>query len=110
MQTDTRHSFPARLLSLAAMAALLERLDAKPAGSSLASAEQYRQVAQRTSALLAEAPTDSHLHSLLAASPAISELYENLRYPQAGLCLAPLEKALDAELAASAAIERARRA
>jgi hypothetical protein len=35
-------------------------------------------------------------------------LYENLRYAHAGLCRAPLETALNAELAASAAIDRAR--
>jgi hypothetical protein len=37
-------------------------------------------------------------------------LYENLRYSAAGLCRAPLETALNAELAATAAIARARRA
>lgn len=116
MQTDLRHALPARLLSLAAMAALLERLESNPpvaragqAGTGKASAEQYRLVAMRTSALLAETPTDSHLHALLAASPATAQLYENLRYQHAGLCMAPLEEALNAELAAGAAIERARR-
>ena len=105
MQTDI-HSLPARLHSLAAMAGLLQRLD-NELGS--ASAEQYRRVAQQVSALLAQAQPDAHLHALLAVAPATSEVYENLRYDIAGLCRAPLAAALDAELAAAAAIAKAKR-
>ena len=107
MQTDLRRPLPARLHTLAAMASLLQRLDQQPLS---ASAEQYRAVARQVSALLAAAEPDDLLHALLASAPAAADLYENLRYEMAGLCLAPLETALNAELAASAAIMRARKA
>jgi hypothetical protein len=108
MQTDTRHSLPARLHSLAAMAGLLERLEHVPANSQSASAEQYRGVARQVSRLLSEAEPDELLHKLLNAAPATAELYENLRYDVAGLCRSPLEMALNAELSAGAAIAKAR--
>jgi hypothetical protein len=108
MQTDTRHPLPARLHSLAAMAGLLERLERISAHSESASAEQYRGVARQVSRLLAEAEPDELLHKLLDAAPASAELYENMRYEVAGLCRSPLERALNAELAAGAAIAKAR--
>jgi hypothetical protein len=86
------------------MAALLQRLEQQPLRIS---AEQYRAVARQVSTLLAQAEPDEHLHALLAAAPATAELYENMRYEMAGLCRAPLEAALNAELAATAAIKRA---
>jgi hypothetical protein len=98
------HTLPARLNSLAAMAGLLERLDRQ---RSSASAEQYRRVARQVSTLLAQAEPDEHLQFLLNAAPASAMLYENLRYDVAGLCRAPLEMALNAELAATAAIKKA---
>jgi hypothetical protein len=87
------------------MAGLLERLEHQP---SSASPEQYRDVARQVTALLAAAPVDEHLHALLNAAPAAAELYENMRYALAGLCRAPLDSALQAELAATAAITQAR--
>jgi hypothetical protein len=105
--TAATHTLPARLLSLAAMAGLLERLDRQ---RSTASAEQYRSVARQVSSLLAQAEPDEHLQCLLNAAPASATLYENLRYDVAGLCRAPLHRSLDAELAAAAAIQKARRA
>ena len=102
MSTQAQHPLPARLHSLAAMAGLLERLERTP---SSASAEQYRSVARQVSALLAQAEPDEHLHRLLDIAPATAELYENQRYNIAGLCRAPLERALNAELAATAAIK-----
>jgi hypothetical protein len=105
MQTQSRHPLPARLHSLAAMAGLLERLERQP---SSASADQYRDVARQVSALLADVPVDEHLHALLNAAPAAAELYENMRYAVAGLCRNPLDEALNAELAATAAIAQAR--
>ena len=73
-----------------------------------ASAEQYRRVVQQVSALLATAEADAHLDALLAAAPATATLYENLNYVHAGLCRAPLEAALNAELSAGVAIDKAR--
>ena len=106
MSTDTRHPLPARLHTLAALAGLLERLEAGP---SSASAAQYRGVARQVSALLAQAEADEHLALLLNAAPHTAALYENLHYDVAGLCRSPLEAALNAELSAAAAIGRARR-
>ncbi len=106
MQSEARHTLPGRLHSLAAMAGLLERLDRRPRQ---ASAEQYRSVAQQVAALLTQAEADADLDALLAVAPATAELYENMRYEIAGLCRAPLEAALNAELAATAAIAKARR-
>jgi len=97
---------PASLHVLAAMAALLERLEREPRQ---ASAAQYRGVAQQVSQLLAEAEPGAMLDALLAVAPATTELYENLQYTHAGLCRSPLEAGLNAELAASAAITRAGR-
>lgn len=95
---------PARLQALAAMAALLERLEHSPRQ---ASAEQYRGVVQQVNMLLGEAEPGAMLDALLAVAPAAAELYENLQYRHAGLCKSPLEAALNAELAATAAIARA---
>ena len=99
------------------MAGLLERLEASPAiADTGASAGQYRSVALCVQSLLekalqgalAPAGQDDDLHRLLRAAPHTAELYENLRYDVAGLCLHPLEPTLNAEMAATAAIQRAR--
>jgi hypothetical protein len=111
MEIQSRHPLPARLHNLAAMAGLLERLESQPtlASAEPASAEQYRDVARQVSALLVDAEVDEHLHLLLNAAPATAELYENMRYAVAGLCRAPLDVALSAELAAQVAIQGARK-
>ncbi len=105
MHSESTHTLPARLHTLAAMASLLERLEQAP---TTASAEQYLGVARQVRVLLAQAEPDKHLHLLLNVAPHTAELYENLRYEAAGLCRAPLEVALNAELAAAAAIKKAR--
>lgn len=92
---------PASLHALAAMASLLERLERTPRQ---ASADQYRAVAQQVQLLLAAAEPGAALDALLQAAPATAELYENLQYTHAGLCRSPLEAALNAELATSAAL------
>jgi hypothetical protein len=89
---------------LAAMSALLERLEGQPRQ---ASAGQYRDVVRQISALLVETPPGAPLDALLAAMPASAEIYENLQYAHAGLCRSPLEAALNAELAATAALAKA---
>jgi hypothetical protein len=106
METSDR-TFPTALQGLAAMAVLLERLESQPRK---ASAEQYRHVVRRVARLLDEAEPGAALQALLAVAPATAEVYENLRYAHAGLCLAPLERATAAEQAARAVIERARHA
>ncbi len=107
MGTRTRPRRQAGLQSLRALAALLERLEGLPRQ---ASAAQYLRVARQVVALLQQAEPGDDLDALLAAAPATAELYENLRYAQAGLCRTPLDDALQAELAATALIGRARAA
>jgi hypothetical protein len=107
METPDPHvPAPTRLSDLAAMAALLERIERQPGVTSPA---QYREVARRIEALLAGAEPGPALDALLAIAPATSLLYENLHYAHAGLCRSSLEAALGAEVAAAQAIERARR-
>lgn len=106
MQTSHPVRLPARLQALAAMAALLERLENQRTS---ASADQYRRVAQQINTLLADAEPGDDLDKLLSLAPATAALYENQQYANAGLCRSPLEAALNAELAAAAAIDKARR-
>jgi len=88
------------------LARMLERLDRSAAAID---PDQYRGVVERLSEELRLAPHDAALDAVLEASPATAELYENLQYQHAGLCRSPLEQALNAELAARAAIDGARK-
>ncbi len=106
MQTSHPVRLPHRLQALAAMAALLERLENQRTS---ASADQYRRVAQQIDTVLAAAGPSDDLDKLLAIAPATAAIYENRQYAHAGLCRMPLEAALNAELAAAAAIGKARR-
>lgn len=92
--------------NLVMLARMLERLDRS---GQAADPQQYRQVVSHLGELLLSVPYDAALESVLQASPSTAELYENLQYEHAGLCRSPLEPALDAEIAARGAIERARR-
>ena len=87
----------------AVLAQLLERLDASRVP---VDAHQYRTVATRLAGLLADSEVD--WAPLLAQSPAAADLYENLRYREAGLCRSPLDAATAAEMAARDAIAAAR--
>ncbi len=87
----------------AILAQLLERLDASPQP---VDAHQYRTVASRLAAMLADTGVD--WQPLLAQSPAAAALYENLHYADAGLCRSPLDAAMRAEMAACDAIAAAR--
>ncbi|HSI48112.1 MAG TPA: hypothetical protein VLA61_07585 [Ideonella sp.] len=93
---------PTRLKPLAALAMLLERLDRQPRQ---ASAEQYQRLVRELGQLLANTPMDDALENLLQAFPALSEIYENQHYEQAGLCRSPLERSLNTELAATALLK-----
>lgn len=93
--------------NLVMLARMLERLDRSAVA---VDPQQYRGVVEHLSELLLGVPHDAALEAVLEASPATAELYENLQYQHAGLCRAPLEAALNAELAARAAIDAARRA
>jgi len=101
------HAFvlPPHLKPVAETAALLQRLEAPPLQVSPA---QYRQVVQQLQQQLADLGMDDALDKLLQAFPAAAVVYENLHYEQAGLCRAPLEASLNAELSAAAVIRAIR--
>lgn len=91
--------------NLVLLARMLERLDRSGVA---VDPQQYRGVVDALSELLRTVPHDAGLDAVLEASPSTAELYENLHYAHAGLCRSPLERSLDAELAARAAIDAAR--
>ena len=92
--------------NLVMLARMLERLDRS---GEAVDPQQYRGVVEHLTEVLRSAPHDAALEAVLEASPATAELYENLQYQHAGLCRSPLEQALNAELAARAAIDAARK-
>lgn len=92
--------------NLVTLARMLERLDRSTVA---VDPQQYRGVVEHLSEVLRVVPHDAALDAVLDASPATAELYENLQYQHAGLCRSPLESSLNAELAARAAIDAARR-
>lgn len=91
--------------NLVLLARMLERLDRSEVA---VDPQQYRGVVEALAETLRTMPDDAALEAVLQASPATAELYENLQYQHAGLCRSPLETALNAELAARAAIDAAR--
>lgn len=91
--------------NLVLLARMLERLDRSAVA---VDPQQYRGVVDALTEMLRTVPDDAALRAVLEASPATAELYENLQYRHAGLCRSPLETALNAELAARAAIDAAR--
>lgn len=92
--------------NLVMLARMLERLDRSAVA---VDPQQYRGVVEHLAEVLRTVPFDAALEAILEASPATAELYENLQYQHAGLCRSPLEQSLNAELAARAAIDAARR-
>ena len=95
---------PADLTVILFLARLLERIERS---GTAPAPEQYRSVVERLSDALAAAPSGPLLQALLDAHPAAAELYENLNYQHAGLCRSPLEAALNAEMQAHAALNKA---
>jgi hypothetical protein len=106
MKVNPTQRAPADLAVTHLLAQLLERLErsAQPVG-----AEQYRSVARHLAEAFDDIADSDGLSALLDAYPAAAQLYENLNYRHAGLCRSPLEAAIDAELRARRAIDRARR-
>jgi hypothetical protein len=92
--------------NLVMLARMLERLDRSTVA---VDPQQYRGVVDHLADALLAAPHDAALEAVLDASAATAELYENLQYQHAGLCRSPLEASLNAELAARAVIDAARR-
>ncbi len=101
--------------NLAIIAQLFERMD-RSAGS--VDPAQYRAVAGRLGEML-EASSAANTTSpsadqreredVLEAFPATRELYENIRYADAGLCRSPLQLAIDSEVKAHDALARIRK-
>jgi hemoglobin-like flavoprotein len=96
-----------QLTVIATLAAVVERLEHSKVP---VSAAQYRSVVQRLMAELTDVQPDAALKSLFEASTAATEIYENLHYQHAGLCLKPLDQSLEAELSARRAIDKAKAA
>jgi len=97
---------PERLRVMVTLARLLERLEGS---SQPMSADQYRAVARHLAQELAVTPQDATLDAVLGLFPAAAEMYENLHYDQAGLCRHDLERSLNSEAAARAALQQAAR-
>ena len=85
---------PAALRNLAELGLLLERIERR---GTTPDAQQYRSLVEHILAELERYPRDAALDDLLACAPALGELYENLRYASAGLCLSPLERSITSE-------------
>ncbi len=92
-----------QLAVIVALARALERMEASTTGINPG---QYAAVVGRLSEELVAAPVDATLRAVFAASPATADLYENLQYRHAGLCLRALDVALPAEMLARQAISR----
>lgn len=93
------------------LARLLQRIELRPLA---VGPGQYRQVVDRLGEAMMQAVDAGvdprSLHRVLDAHPSASELYENLQYRHAGLCRAPIDLALGAEMMAREVIGRARSA
>ena len=85
---------PVTLRNLAELALLLERIERRVAAPD---PQQYRTLVERIVGELECHPRDAALDEVLKFFPATAELYENLRYASAGLCLMPLEQSVDSE-------------
>lgn len=101
---DTRNPDPTVRL-LAGYGAMLERLERR---TGPVDPGQYRLLVERIGAALRGVRPGPDLDALLQASPGIAEIYENLNYRHAGLCLRPLDKAMAAETLACHLIARSR--
>jgi len=93
---------PATLNNLANLAALLEKLERATLAPD---AGQYRRLVASVSAELQRQAANPALAQLLEHFPATAELYENLQYGVAGLCLSPLERSIQTEQAARLALQ-----
>ena len=103
---DTTATTRTHLAVAHALAQLLERLERS---SVAVDPGQFRDVVRRLSVELVALQGEPALDALLRASPATAELYENLNYQAAGLCRSDLDRSLQAELAARAALRHAAR-
>ena len=103
MNATRQIEIPERLRVVVTLAQLLERLEGS---TEPVSADQYRSVVRHLADELAVVEPGAELELVLNSFRATAELYENIRYEQAGLCRAPLELSLNTELQARQALAR----
>ncbi len=84
------------------LAGLLNHVEARPRPDP----DQYRLVIARLGAALDGLKMDARLRAILAACPSAAELYENLNYAHAGLCLHELDQSLATEQLARECLNR----
>lgn len=93
-----------RIETLVALARLLERVER---GGVAPAPDQYRSLVRKLQAVLCSEMPDAAREAVLAASPAATEIWENLHYEVSGLGRSPLDRAVAAELVATAALHKA---
>lgn len=103
LKTEQHIRIPERLHVVVALAQLLDRMGNRVETIGPA---QYQSIVRHLADELDRAAPDESLEAILAAFPATAEIYENVRYEQAGLCRSPLELSLSTELEARAVIQR----
>jgi exonuclease VII small subunit len=103
MNAPRQIELPERFRVVLTLAQLLERLENSAAP---VSADQYRSVVRHLADELANLDPGLELDAVLKSFPAATQLYENQRYEQAGLCRAPLELSLNTEQQARSALAR----
>lgn len=103
LKTEQPLRIPERLHVVVALAQLLERMANRVEAIGAA---QYQSIVRHLSDELERAEPDESLEAILNAFPATAEVYENLRYGQAGLIRAPLELSLQTEIETRSLIKR----
>lgn len=96
----------AQLQPIAALARILQQLESDNSLASPAYAQQYKSVAAQLAAIMQRVEPDALLYQVLSAFPAAAELYENVRFEYAGLCLHDLEQSAKAERATRAVLSK----
>lgn len=105
MKTEQTLRIPERLHVVVALAQLLERMAHRVEAIGAA---QYQSIVRHLADELERADPEEALEAILNAFPATAEVYENVRYEQAGLCRSPLELSLQTELETRSLIRRLR--
>lgn len=103
LNTEQHIRIPERLQVVVTLAQLLERMGQRV---EQIGAAQYQSIVRHLADELDRTQPDEALDAILNTFPATAEVYENLRYEQAGLCRSPLELSLSTELEARSLIKR----
>jgi hypothetical protein len=94
-RTEPLHT---HLETLIALARLLERVEARPAGIG---ADQYRALVLQIKTALGAPVPSAPLQAILSAHPATAEIYENMNYEVSGLSRSPLDRSVATEMLAT---------